>query len=97
MQAMVANVAERLNPSFRIVGRQSASDDFNLHLSGPLETQDELDALVHALRLMRQLLTPPPLIDASRVELETRIKRYTLPSQRAAKNKAERQLAELDA
>lgn len=53
------SVCRRLNPKFKIVYTGAAEESL-LQLSGPLETQDELDALVEALAIMRDWLSDAP-------------------------------------
>lgn len=77
------SISERLNPSFKMVLRQTNAEDATLYLSGPLETQDELDALTSALVIMRDWLTPAAL-NNERERLVALIERYSLPTQRAA-------------
>jgi hypothetical protein len=50
------SIAARLNPNFKIASTSTASTTI-LQLSGPLETQDELDALVQTLGFMREWLS----------------------------------------
>ena len=49
------SIAERMNDNFKVVATCS-SNATTLHLSGPLETQDEMDALTEALAIMREWL-----------------------------------------
>lgn len=49
------SVSARMNDRFKVVCR-CALEETAIHLSGPLETQDELDALVQALGVMRSWL-----------------------------------------
>jgi hypothetical protein len=49
------SVAGRLNRDFKVVCSCSGSTT-RLQLSGPIETQDELDAVVQALNVMREWL-----------------------------------------